>query len=339
MSVTKLGKQNRWTIPLFASALKSITFIGWYSGWRLRSSLCSRNSSRVNSSSFSWIAEKQTLILTFRGIPFVTQRKDVKLSAGGVAIPGSLLVHWRTTTGFEGLPLQNLDLISSTFSTSKSFVVGSAVANTCCWNSTEPTLTPFGGSELKFVEYEATPSTAVSSCSSTATSVVLGGVFSESSALSWTSTASVVPVSVSSDETSLLSPREARVSSLNWSDSSLEKRGLSSAGDPRSGVSGTKVSKAAPWSTRVALSSTAPEDVVGFGSKNVKVVTVWEVLVMAGASLHLDLCRVRSKLRVTCVPQNSHSKIPFWRSETKDSLCRGIKRKALRILQSSTWCQ
>ena len=177
MSVTKLGKQNRWTIPLFASALKSITFIGWYSGWRLRSSLCSRNSSRVNSSSFAWIAEKQTLILTFRGIPFVTQRKDVKLSAGGVAIPGSLLVHWRTTTGFEGLPLQNLDLISSTFSTSKSFVVGSAVANTCCWNSTEPTLTPFGGSELKFVEYEATPSTAVSSCSSTATSVVLGVCF------------------------------------------------------------------------------------------------------------------------------------------------------------------
>ena len=61
------------------------------------------------------------------------------------AIPGSLLVHWRITTGFEGLPLQNLDLISSTFSTSKSFVAGGAVANTCCWNSTEPTLTPIGG--------------------------------------------------------------------------------------------------------------------------------------------------------------------------------------------------
>ena len=40
---------------------------------------------------------------------------------------------------------------------------------------------------------------------------------------------------------------------------------------------------------------------MGFvGSKNVKVVTVWEVLVTAGASLHLDLCRVRSKFRVTC---------------------------------------
>ena len=86
------------------------------------------------------------------GNSFVTQRKDVKLSTGGVAIPGNLLVQWRTTTGFEGLPMQNLDLISSTFSTSKSFVAGSAVANTCCWNSTEPTLTPFGGSELKFVE-------------------------------------------------------------------------------------------------------------------------------------------------------------------------------------------
>ena len=139
--------------------------------------------------------------------------------------------------------------------------------------------------------------------------------FFESSAISWTSTASA-PVRVSSDETSLLSPREARVSSLNWSDSSLEKGELSSARDRRSGVSGTNGSKTALWSTRFALSSTVPEDVVGFCSKNVKVVAVWEVLVVAGARWYFFLCRVRSKLRVVVVPQNSHSKILFWRSET-----------------------
>ena len=99
-------------------------------------------------------------------------------------------------------------------------------------------------------------------------------------------TASVVPVRVSSDETSLLPSREARVSSLNWSESSPEKGGLSSARDRRSGVSGTNGSKTALWSTRVALSSTAPEDVVGFSSKNVKVFAVWEVLVVAGARWH-----------------------------------------------------
>ena len=102
---------------------------------------------------FIFLNRRETYInFNYSGIPSVTQRKDVKLSAGGVAIPGSLLVHWRITTDFEGLPLRNLDLISSTFSTSKSFVAGGAVANTCCWNSTEPTLTPIGGSELKFVE-------------------------------------------------------------------------------------------------------------------------------------------------------------------------------------------
>ena len=102
---------------------------------------------------FIFLNRRETDInFTSPGIPSVTQRKDVKLSAGGVAIPGSLLVHWRKTTGFDGLPLHNLDLISSTFSTSKSFVAGGAVANTSCWNSTEPTLTPIGGSELKFVE-------------------------------------------------------------------------------------------------------------------------------------------------------------------------------------------
>ena len=213
MSVTILGKQNRWTNPPFESALKSITFIGWYSGSRLRSSMCSRNSSRVNSSSFSWIEEKPKLILTSPGIPSVTQRKDVKLSAGGVAIPGSLLVHWRMTTGFEGLPMQNLDLISSTFSTSKTFVAGGAVANTCCWNSTERTLTPIGGkanwSLLSKKRRPPRQSPAVPRPRLRLSSEVF---FSESSALSWTSTASVVPVRVSSDETSLLSPREARVS-------------------------------------------------------------------------------------------------------------------------------
>ena len=146
-------------------------------------------------------------------------------------------------------------------------------------------------------------------------------------ATSWRTTASVVPVSVSSGSL-LLSPREASVSNLNWSDSSLEKRRILSAGDPTCRVSGTEVSKIALWSARVAFSSPAPEDVVGFGSKNVKVVTVWEVVVMAGASLHLGFCRVRSKVRATVVPQNSHSKILFWRSETKDSLFKGIKLKS-----------
>ena len=50
---------------------------------------------------------------------------------------------------------------------------------------------------------------------------------------------------------------------------------------------------------------------MGFGSKDVEVVTVWEVLAMAGSSLHLYLCRVRSKLQVVVVPHNSHSKIHF----------------------------
>ena len=66
---------------------------------------------------------------------------------------------------------------------------------------------------------------------------------------------------------------------------------------------------------------------MGFGFKNVKIVNVWEVLKLAGASLRLYLCRDISKLRVVFVPQIAHSKILFWRSETKDSICEGSKRK------------
>ena len=310
-----IGQTKRWTIPLFESALKSITFIGWYSGSRLRSSLCSRNSSRVNSSSFSWIEEKQTLILTSPGIPSVTQRKDVKLSAGGVAIPGSLLVHWRITTGFEGLPLQNLDLISSTFSTSKSFVAGGAVANTCCWNSTEPILTPIGGSELKFDEEEATPSTAVSSCSSTATSVVLGGVFF------WIFN-------------SLLNVNRfsTRKSFFGWDFTSLSKRSKGFQ---------FKLKRLVTWERRALIRERS--SFWGLWNKRFQNCALVDKICTflnctrgcsgllfqkrescrrlgstgcGWSKMVLFLCRVRSKLRVVVVPQNSHSKIPFWRPET-----------------------